>query len=85
MATAKKHGEKESYWVFEVACLGRDCFTPGLYETRGATMSGSRNTGYSTNMCMTNAHHGCPLKTPRYEVKKELAEKRKIQGWTAKK
>ncbi len=49
-----------TYSMNDRDCIGRECFAPGRYESRGATMSGSRNTGNYTNECMTRAYHGCP-------------------------
>ena len=74
-----KH-KKVRYWVCAPNCLGMTCFRPGAYYHRGATMSGSRNTGDSSKMCMTNAYHGCP---PDRTEDKALARERKREGWKA--
>lgn len=47
------------------ACPARWCWNPGTYQHRGACGSnGSRNTGATTKMCMTNAYRGCPDPLP---------------------
>lgn len=75
-----KNEQQKRYWFSDGhKCLGYECFAPGNYQHRGATMSGSRNTSSSpTPCCLTNAYHGCPddlIYDP------ELAEKRKQKGW----
>lgn len=41
-------------------CDKLSCWAPGRYYHRGATLSGSRNTGDSHLECLTRANHGCP-------------------------
>ena len=48
-------------------CPCRVCWAPGLYEHRGATLSGSRNTGSRTKECLHRANHGCPIPIPAAE------------------
>jgi hypothetical protein len=56
----KRKGDKLRYEFVDAGCLGRECFQPGVYQHRGATLSGSRNTGEMTPCCMRRAYHGCP-------------------------
>lgn len=84
MASAVKRGDKNQYWVRDVACIGRGCFAPGTYQTRGATMSGSRNTGHSSDVCMTNAYRGCPSNDVDERQQPELLKQRRSEGWKTK-
>jgi hypothetical protein len=64
----------------EAGCLGRPCFAPGSYQHRGATISGSRNTGAYSDCCMNRAYHGCPMTMP--PVDQELMRgRKKEEGW----
>ena len=46
-------------------CPQRKCWSPGLYQHRGACgAAGSRNTGAVTKCCMTRAYRGCPEPLP---------------------
>jgi hypothetical protein len=57
----RQKGSKLAYEFLDLGCLGRTCFQPGLFQHRGATLSGSRNTGSpDTACCMCRAYHGCP-------------------------
>jgi hypothetical protein len=57
----RQKGSKLAYEFLDLGCLGRTCFQPGLFQHRGATLSGSRNTGApDTACCMCRAYHGCP-------------------------
>ena len=56
----KRKGDKLRYEFVDSGCLGRECFQPGVFQSRGATLSGSRNTGRVTPCCMRRAYHGCP-------------------------
>ncbi len=59
--TFRKTGDKRRYAFVDRGCLGRTCFQPGMYQHRGATLSGSRNTGSEDSAtCMHRAYHGCP-------------------------
>ena len=79
MATARKRGEKTRYDVRCRRCLGYKCFAPVRYTHRGATSSGSMNSGESY-LCMTRAYHGCP-EHPEYS--EALRRKRLAEGWRA--
>jgi hypothetical protein len=72
--------KKKAYRVVDRQCIGRSCFTPGTYQHRGATLSGSRNTGQSSDCCLRNAYHGCPNdKDALYSI--ETEKERKREGW----
>lgn len=59
--TIRKKGDKARYSFIDAGCLGRECFSPGMFQHRGATLSGSRNTGSPDSACcMRRAYHGCP-------------------------
>jgi hypothetical protein len=45
-------------------CDKRWCWQPGLYQHRGATGAGSRNTGDYSKTCMERAYRGCPTPLP---------------------
>lgn len=45
MATIRRKGDPSKYRVLDRACLGRECLALSHYESRGATLGGSRNTG----------------------------------------
>ena len=45
MARVKRKGDKRKYWMRDRKCAGYGCFAPDLYQIRGATSSGSRDTG----------------------------------------
>jgi hypothetical protein len=79
MTKVRKRGEKERYDVRSPRCLGAACFQPGSYQSRGATSSGSRNTGDSTPMCMRRAYHGSPEDDG---FRQELNRVRMASGWT---
>jgi len=60
-ATFKRKGEKTRYSFSDALCIGRKCWAPGMYQHRGATLSGSRNTGSpDTPCCLNRAYCGCP-------------------------
>lgn len=46
-------------------CPKRPCWSPGNYQHRGATSSGSRNTGAYSKECMERAYRGCPQPIPK--------------------
>ncbi len=73
----KSDKKKTRYSVKDDQCIGKDCLTLGLYQVRGASGSGSRNTGEMSPCCMTRAYHGCP---DGHEYSLELAAKRKAEG-----
>jgi hypothetical protein len=78
MSYVRKKGEKGRYWMRDRQCIGCGCFAPGTFQHRGATMSGSRNTGSVSLCCMRNAYHGCPDDT-LYSIEK--VKERKAEGW----
>ncbi len=73
----RKKGKKTQYWMLAPNCIGMPCFAPGVYQHRGATLSGSRNTGSTSATCMTNAYRGCPS----LKYSGELERDRKREGW----
>lgn len=79
MATIKRKGDKGRYAVLDRTCLGCKCLALGSFESRGATLSGSRNTGSYTQCCMTRAYHGCPDDDDR-GYSDELLKDRKKEG-----
>lgn len=75
----RKKGEVGRYDFLNAACIEAECWTPGEYQSRGATgPGGSRNTGHSTKCCARRAYHGCP---DVITYLPELAKKRKEEGW----
>lgn len=81
MADFRRKGEKPRrlYDFSSVECIGAQCWAPGMYQHRGATMSGSRNTGSpDTPCCLNRAYHGCPRNIVRSD---DLARARKQEGW----
>ena len=81
MSAVRKKGGEGSYWMLDRKCIGRTCFAPGAFQHRGATLSGSRNTGSPDSLtCMNNAYHGCPNdKDALYSI--EIERKHKSEGW----
>ena len=77
MTQVKKAGEKGTYQMLDAQCIGRGCFAPGLYQHRGATSSGSKNSGESRR-CIHQAYHGCPAVRPFLKM---LAAERRREGW----
>ena len=77
MSTIRCKGDKERYSVASAKCIGCECLRLGLYQSRGATLSGSRNTGNYSACCMTRAYHGCPDETDRGYSDDLRAERRK--------
>jgi len=75
---AKKKGNSQRYKIFGASCLGCECFNPGMYQHRGASGGGSKNSGQSA-VCLTNAYHGCPI-VPKFSP--ELMKQRKDAGWS---
>lgn len=60
MSEFRRKGHALRYAFADPLCIGRQCWAPGVYQHRGATLSGSRNTGATSPCCMTRAYHGCP-------------------------
>lgn len=58
----KRKGEKVSYIFLDSDCIGRTCWSPGMYQHRAPMAGGgSRNAGGpDTPCCMWMAHNGCP-------------------------
>lgn len=82
MAWVRKVGDRGRYWVRDRNCIGCKCFAPGSFQHRGSTMSGSRNTGDVSLMCMTNSYHGCPpAESPNASPDKETMKSHKAEGW----
>jgi hypothetical protein len=78
MAYIKQKGDPHKYWVVNAKCIGAECLAFGLFQHRGATMSGSRNTGSPDSpMCMRNAYRGCPQCVV---YSKDLAAQRRKEG-----
>lgn len=75
----RQKGDKRKFSFLDADCLGRSCFSPGTYQHRGATVSGSRNTGDYSDCCMNRAYRGCPYTLPVFDA--ELAKARKKEGW----
>ena len=81
MTKVKKVGQKTRYEMQMRKCIGCTCFSPGMYQHRGATgSSGSRNTGHDSATCMHSAYRGCPAWEDRGYDKK-LARQRREEGW----
>ena len=78
MATIRIKGDKHRYNVKDDACIGRPCLALHPVQVRGATSSGSRNTGAVRHECGRRAYHGCPQPLPAFD--KELAAEHKRQG-----
>lgn len=75
----QQDGDKRRYAFLDAACIGRRCFSPGVYQHRGATSVGLRNAGYYSACCMYQAYHGCPLPLPACDA--EAAKQRRKDGW----
>lgn len=80
MPYLKQKGDPARYPVAYDNCIGCKCFRAGMYQVRGATGKGSRNSGESPS-CMTNAYHGCPDEEQR-DYTEERARERKSEGWS---
>lgn len=81
MAELRMVKTKTKYDVRDALCIGRACLSLGIYQHRGATLSGSRNTGAVTPCCMTRAYRGCPPTEGEMMYSAELAQTRKTEGW----
>jgi hypothetical protein len=78
MTYIRKTGKRGKYWFACRNPLSMDCFAPGRFESRGATLSGSHNTGHFELCCMNNAYRGCPIAMIEKDA---LAKERKKEGW----
>jgi hypothetical protein len=76
-AIIRQKGDKLLYAVSNTKCLGCQCLVLGSYQHRGATNSGSRNTGDYSPCCMTRAYHGCPDELNRGYSDKLKSERKK--------
>ena len=54
----------KGYECLDKQCPKRWCWSPGEYQHRGATSSGSQSTGAKTKTCMERAYRGCPQPLP---------------------
>ena len=82
MSHVRRKGEKGQYWMIDRKCIGRSCFAPGRFETRGASGAGmgTHATGHFSLRCMRNAYHGCPNDAEKlYSI--TLERERKTEGW----
>ena len=70
--------EINGFFCIDSLCPKRFCWTPGNYESRSTTGSGSINTGKFIKTCMKNAHHGCPDPLPHPKETRDEWLKRKI-------
>ena len=72
-------GDRRLYSFSDERCIEAKCWAPGLYQHRGATASGSRNTGSLDDpTCLNRAYHGCPSDRGHDPA---LAPPRKKEGW----
>ena len=79
MSVIKQKGDKARYSVLDKDCIGCECLQLGTYQHRGATLSGSRNTGATSPCCMRRAYHGCPDNGKR-GFSELLASQRRKEG-----
>ena len=58
----KRTGDKQKYNFVDAKCIGRTCWSPGMYQHRSPlSCGGSRNTGSPDSPCCLNrAYRGCP-------------------------
>lgn len=79
MIQVKKLYEKGRYDFRDKECIGKKCFCPGEYFTRGACGGGgSRSTGASKLCCTRRAYHGCPTDE---QFDPAIAKGNKAKGW----
>jgi len=74
MAFFRKSGEKTKFYFVDERCIGRECWAPGLYQHRGATLAGSRNTGNDSPMCFVT-----PITDARTVPRENTAKRAKRQ------
>ena len=77
-ARIRQRGDRQAYDVKDADCLGRSCLRLHPIQVRGATMSGSRNTGGYHYGCAERNYYGCPQPIP--EPDKEIARARRSDG-----
>lgn len=60
--TFKRKGDKARYAFLDAKCIGRTCWSPGMFQHRSPlSCGGSRNTGSPDSpCCMNRAYRGCP-------------------------
>ena len=77
----KRKGDKNRYSFLDRFCIGRVCWSPGMYQHRSPLSGGgSRNTGSPDSPCCLNrAYRGCP--TPLPAVDSLVQINRKKEGW----
>jgi hypothetical protein len=66
----RRSGDKTKFRFVDARCIGRRCWSPGMYQHRGPLAGGgSRNTGSpDTPCCLNNAYRGCPM-APQADTK----------------
>ena len=78
MTQIKKRGDKHKYDVRSRECIGLSCLNIHPRQVRGATGSGSRNTGRWVHACTHRDYYGCPRPLPVFD--KNLARDRRAEG-----
>lgn len=82
MIDFRQTGSKTRFRFVGPRCIEAKCWAPGMYQHRGATPSGSRNSGSpDTACCLNNAYHGCPQPEDARGYDVELARARRKEGW----
>lgn len=81
MATFCKTRERTRYDFSGPRCIEASCWAPGMFQHRGATMSGSRNTGEEAACCLNRAYHGCPQPESALGYDVEVGKLRRKEGW----
>ncbi len=64
----------KGYGCLDSKCNKRSCWSPGKFEHRATTVTGSKATGTFTMICLHKAYHGCPDPIP------EVTKSRKNNG-----
>lgn len=77
-AVFRQKYEKGRYGFRDARCIKAECWTPGSFQHRGATLAGSRNTGSTSACCLRRAYHGCPSEVV-YRI--DLGRQRRAEGW----
>lgn len=83
MTDFKRKGDRARYSFSGPRCIeAAACWAPGMYQHRGATMSGSRNSGSpDTPCCLNRAYHGCPQPEDARHYDQRFAKLRRKEGW----
>jgi len=79
MTDFRRPNDRNRYHFVDAQCIGATCWSPGLYQHRGASSGGSRSTGTDSPCCLNNAYRGCPPDHGGHDV--ELVKLRKKEGW----